>query len=149
MCRECQMGVAAAQLALADRRLVADGRLDPERIGVVFGSDYMLTLPDEFTAGDPHVVDADGQFEFRRWATEGMPQLSPLWLLKYLPNMPASHVAIYNDLRGPNNSLTLREAASNLAMGEAFRIIHRGHADMMVAGATGTPRPSDEARARA
>ena len=78
-----------------------------------------------------------------------MPQLTPLWLLKYLPNMPASHLAIYNDMRGPNNSLTLREASSNLAIGEAFRTIARGHADMMVAGATGTPRASDEARAHA
>jgi 3-oxoacyl-[acyl-carrier-protein] synthase II len=52
--------------------------------------------------------------------------------------MPASHIAIYNDLRGPNNSLTMREAASNLAIGEAFRTIQRGHADAMVAGATGT-----------
>ena len=67
-----------------------------------------------------------------------MAQLSPLWLLKYLPNMPASHIAIYNDYRGPNNSMTLREAASNLAVGEAFRVIQRGHADCMLAGATGT-----------
>jgi len=59
-------------------------------------------------------------------------------MLKYLPNMPASHIAIYNDLRGPNNSLTMREAASNLAIGEAFRTIRRGHANAMVAGATGT-----------
>ena len=67
-----------------------------------------------------------------------MPQITPLWLLKYLPNMPASHLAIYNDLRGPNNSITLREASANLALGEAFRTIARGHADVMVAGATGT-----------
>jgi 3-oxoacyl-[acyl-carrier-protein] synthase II len=64
--------------------------------------------------------------------------MTPLWMLKYLPNMPASHIAIYNDLRGPNNSLTMREAASNLAIGEAFRTIQRGHATAMVAGATGT-----------
>ena len=64
--------------------------------------------------------------------------MTPLWLLKYLPNMPASHVAIYNDMRGPNNSITLREASANLAVGEAFRTIQRGHADLMVAGATGT-----------
>ena len=67
-----------------------------------------------------------------------MPQVTPLWLLKYLPNMPASHVAIYNDLRGPNNSITLREASANAAVGEAFRTIVRGSADVMVAGATGT-----------
>ena len=64
--------------------------------------------------------------------------MAPLWMLKYLPNMPASHIAIYNDLRGPNNSLTMREAAGNLAIGEAFRTIQRGHANVMVAGATGT-----------
>jgi 3-oxoacyl-[acyl-carrier-protein] synthase II len=67
-----------------------------------------------------------------------MPKMSPLWLLKYLPNMPASHVAIYNDLRGPNNSLTLREAVPNVAVGEAYQAIARDRADVMIAGATGT-----------
>ncbi len=65
-------------------------------------------------------------------------KLYPLWLLKYLPNMPAAHVSILNDLQGPNNSVTLREASSNSAIGEAFRTIARGHADVMVTGATGT-----------
>ena len=52
--------------------------------------------------------------------------------------MPASHVAIYNDLRGPNNSLTLREAGANIAVGEASQIILRGDADAMLCGAAGT-----------
>ena len=86
----------------------------------------------------PQCLDAEGKFHFSRWGGEGMPKMSPLWLLKYLPNMPASHVAIYNDFRGPNNSLTLREAAANLAVGEAFQIIRRGNADAMLCGATGT-----------
>jgi 3-oxoacyl-[acyl-carrier-protein] synthase II len=64
--------------------------------------------------------------------------MSPLWLLKYLPNMPACHLAMYNDLRGPNNSLTLREASANVALVEACQTIVQGRADMMVAGATGT-----------
>jgi 3-oxoacyl-[acyl-carrier-protein] synthase II len=139
MCRECQMGVAAAQLALSDAGLVAgEGKFDPERTGCVFGADYMLTMPEEFSAGINRCRDASGAFEYDRWATDGMPQLSPLWLLKYLPNMPASHVAIYNDLRGPNNSITHREAAANLAISEAYRTILRGSADGMVVGATGT-----------
>ncbi|MEX2138508.1 MAG: beta-ketoacyl-[acyl-carrier-protein] synthase family protein [Pirellulales bacterium] len=137
MCREIQMGVAAAQLAIHDGRL-GSGSYLPERAGCVYGADYMLTLPEEFSAGIEKCRDPEGRFVYTRWATEGMPQLSPLWLLKYLPNMPASHVAIFNDLRGPNNSITLREAASNLAVGEAFRTIARGHADLMIAGATGT-----------
>ena len=108
----------------------------------------MLTAPDEFTSAMRVCAPEDRKFEFSRWASTGMAQLSPLWLLKYLPNMPASHIAIYNDYRGPNNSLTLREAASNLAVGEAFRVIQRGHADCMLAGTTGTRVPSDEGPAR-
>ncbi|HEV3021718.1 MAG TPA: beta-ketoacyl-[acyl-carrier-protein] synthase family protein, partial [Pirellulales bacterium] len=138
MCRESQMGVAASQRALNDAGLADSSQLDPDRSGIVFGSDYMLTLPDDFKAGIQRCVDEQGNFDFSRWASDGMPQVTPLWLLKYLPNMPASHVAIYNDLRGPNNSITLREAAANAAIGEAFRIIARGSADMMLAGATGT-----------
>jgi 3-oxoacyl-[acyl-carrier-protein] synthase II len=137
MCRECQMAVAAAQRALQDAGLTPD-KYDPCRTGVNFGSDYMLTLPDEFTEGILQCVGEDGQFDFARWAPEGMPKMSPLWLLKYLPNMPASHIAIYNDLRGPNNSLTHREASSNLAVAEAFQTIVRGQADIILAGATGT-----------
>ena len=139
MCRECQMGVAAAQLALADAGFaIGGGAYDPERSGCIFGADYMLTMPEEFSAGINRCRNPAGSFEYERWATEGMPQLSPLWLLKYLPNMPASHVAIYNDLRGPNNSITHREAAANLAIGEAYRTIVRGSAETMVVGATGT-----------
>jgi len=137
MCRESQMGVAAAQRALAAAG-IAPASLDPERCGVEFGSDYMLTKPDDFQEGIESCVNGSHAFEFARWAQEGLPKLSPLWLLKYLPNMPASHIAIYNDFRGPNNSLTLREAAGNLAVGEALRIIARDHAEVMVAGATGT-----------
>jgi 3-oxoacyl-[acyl-carrier-protein] synthase II len=137
MCRESQMAVAAAQRALHDAG-DASAHHPPERFGCVFGSDYMLTLPEDFTAGVAACRATDGSFDFNRWATDGMPLLNPLWLLKYLPNMPASHIAIYNDLRGPSNSLTLREAAGHLAVGEACVTIQRGMADIMVAGATGT-----------
>jgi 3-oxoacyl-[acyl-carrier-protein] synthase II len=111
--------------------------MDPESSGVVLGSDYMLTMPEDYSAGIK-TCTPNGEFEFTRWGNDGLGDMAPLWMLKYLPNMPASHIAIYNDLRGPNNSLTMREAAGNLAIGEAFRTIQRGHANMMVAGATGT-----------
>ncbi len=137
MCREIQMGVAVAQLAITDAKLPM-ASLNLERFGAVYGSDYMLTLPQEFTAGIRGCVGADGKFDFTQWAEHGLPAVEPLWLLKYLPNLPASHVAIFNDLRGPNNSLTMREASPNLAVAEAFCTIERGHADIMLAGATGT-----------
>lgn len=136
MCRETRMAVAAAQLAIADAGF-AEKPMDPESTGVVLGSDYMLTMPEDYAMGMKTCAPA-GEFEYAKWGKEGLGDMAPLWMLKYLPNMPASHIAIYNDLRGPNNSLTMREAAGNLAIGEAFRTIQRGHATMMVAGATGT-----------
>jgi 3-oxoacyl-[acyl-carrier-protein] synthase II len=137
MCRECQMGVAVAQLALADAAW-KPGDVDPERVGISFGSDYMLSAPEEFSEGIVSCLDEQGRFQFSRWGREGMTKMSPLWLLKYLPNMPASHLAIYNDFRGPNNSVTLREAAANAALGEAYQIILRGSAELMLVGSTGT-----------
>jgi 3-oxoacyl-[acyl-carrier-protein] synthase II len=117
---------------------LTQGKFDPERTGVVFGSDYMVSDPLEFADPVRQCVGSQGAFQFSRWALEGMPKMNPLWLLKYLPNMPAAHLAIYNDLRGPNNSLTQREASSNLAIGEAFRYIARDSADIIITGATGT-----------
>ncbi len=137
MCREIQMGVASAQHALSNAGLNPEV-YNPDRIGIVYGCDYILSHPQEFREGVRASLDEQGGFEFNNWAENGMPNLNPLWLLKYLPNMPASHIGIYNDLRGPSNSLTMREASSNLAIGEAICTIERGDADLMVSGATGT-----------
>ncbi|MEM9412254.1 MAG: beta-ketoacyl-[acyl-carrier-protein] synthase family protein [Planctomycetota bacterium] len=136
MCREIEMGVASAQLAIADAALSHE-HFEPERIGTLFGSDYIITEPGEFASGIKNCID-DNQFDFGRWGENGLNQVEPLWLLKYLPNMPASHVAIYNDFRGPSNSLTVREASSNMAIAEATTILKRGIAEAMVVGATGS-----------
>ena len=136
MCREIEMGVAAAQLALHQAGYNAEV-FDRDRTGVVFGCDYIMSDPEEYTDGIAACVN-EGDFEFKNWGPTGIPKVTPLWLLKYLPNMPASHVAIYNDLRGPNNSITLREASACAAIAEAVSTITRGHADALVVGATGT-----------
>src|SRR3954469_24297637 len=87
MCRECQMGVAAAQLALSDAGLVVGaGTYDPERSGCVFGADYMLTMPEEFSAGVNKCRDEDGTFDLDRWATDGLRELSPLGPRPACPN---------------------------------------------------------------
>ena len=147
MCRETMMAVSAAMQAVADAGYVAPeqgdpeqegGRMDPERSGVVFGSDYMLSPPDDLADGMNKCGAGDGEFRYSEWGQDGLREMSPLWMLKYLPNMPGSHIAIFNDLRGPNNSLTLREIAGVMAIREATQTIERGHADRMIAGATGT-----------
>ena len=137
MCREIEMGVAASQKALVHSGLPL-GSHDPDRTGVLFGCDYILTRPEEYSDGIANCRDEQGKFQIELWPTQGLPKVNPLWLLKYLPNMPNSHVAIYNDFRGPNNSLTVREASMSLAVAEAADIITRGRADVMLVGATGT-----------
>lgn len=137
MCREIQMGVAASQLCLADSQLSPEV-YDPHRFGTMFGSDYIITEPWEFNRSVQHCLDDEHRFDPNLWGEQGIGQIDPLWLLKYLPNMPASHVAIYNDLRGPSNSITVREASANLAVGEAATIIQRDIADQMLVGATGS-----------
>jgi 3-oxoacyl-[acyl-carrier-protein] synthase II len=136
MCRDTQMAIAAAQRGLADAGL-SESLPDSNRAGVVVGSDYMLSLPGDLLGAIRKCADT-GTFQFQRWGNDGLGETEPLWMLKYLPNMPASHIAIFNDLRGPNNSLTMREVAGVMSVGEAFRTIQRGHADLMIAGATGT-----------
>ncbi|MEK7756011.1 MAG: beta-ketoacyl synthase N-terminal-like domain-containing protein, partial [Planctomycetota bacterium] len=79
-------------------------------------------------------ADEQGRFDLRRWGAEGMSNLTPLWLLKFLPNMLACHVTIVHDAQAPSNTVTCAEASSHLAIGEAFRTIARGDADVCICG---------------
>jgi 3-oxoacyl-[acyl-carrier-protein] synthase II len=65
MCRETRMAVAAAQLALADAGF-AEVSPSPERSGVVLGSDYMLTVPEDYELG-MKTWSSGGEFDFGRW----------------------------------------------------------------------------------
>ncbi len=70
MCREMQIGIAAAQLALTNCKLPL-GSVNLDRVGCVYGSDYMLTLPQEFTSGIGNCLDEKGKFDFTNWAEKG------------------------------------------------------------------------------
>jgi 3-oxoacyl-[acyl-carrier-protein] synthase II len=140
MCREIQFGVSSAMLAIENAGLDL-AAIDHERFGVEFGANLMFSPPQVLK--DPCwlcVDEGDPEFHFKNdlWGTRGLSNLEPLWLLRYLPNMPACHIGISADARGPSNSITLNEASGNLAVSEAFHIITRGLADTMIAGTTGT-----------
>ena len=137
MNRETQMAVAAAQQAVAESGLSSAG-FDPERVGVCFGSGNAAVLPEDFLPAIQACTDDADQFDAGRWGIDGLPQVAPLWLLTCLSNMPACRIAIFNNLQGPNNSITQREASANLAVGEAMNLIADGEADAMIVGATGT-----------
>jgi len=139
MCREIQMGVASALLALQHAG-VDLGAINHERLGVEFGANLMLSAPDILETSCLNCCDPpeSTHFSFDRWGQVGLPSLEPLWLLRYLPNMPACHISISADARGPSNSLTMDDASAGCVLGEARRVLLRGHADILITGTTGT-----------
>jgi 3-oxoacyl-[acyl-carrier-protein] synthase II len=66
----------------------------------------------------------------------GPSRVSPFFFPMILPNMAAAQVAIALGARGPNSCVTTACAAANHAIGDAFKIIQRGDADVMIAGGT-------------
>jgi 3-oxoacyl-[acyl-carrier-protein] synthase II len=66
----------------------------------------------------------------------GPSRVSPFFFPMMLPNMTAGQVAIYLGARGPNSCVTTACAAATHAIGDAFKIIQRGDADVMIAGGT-------------
>jgi 3-oxoacyl-[acyl-carrier-protein] synthase II len=135
MSRDIQLGFAAADLAVADAGLVAGG-VEPTRFGVVFGGD-MIYADIEDLESTYRRATVGGGFDYHRWAEAIQQEVHPLWLLKHLPNMTASHVAIAHDARGPNNTIVLGDVSGLLAVAEAASVIRRGWADVMIAGGTG------------
>lgn len=135
MSREVQLAYASAHLAWEDSGLV-DTTVEPDRTGVVFGSE-MIT--GDFTELLPAIAacSESGGMDYDLWGPTFAKHIYPLWMLKNLPNMPACHVGIAIDARGPNNSIAQEEASGLLAIYEACNIIERGVTDLMVVGALG------------
>jgi 3-oxoacyl-[acyl-carrier-protein] synthase II len=138
MSREIQLGFAAAQMALADAGF-SPAVVAPERLGVVFGADTIYSELAEWLPVYRRAMEAD-TFIYDRWAPSVMSELYPLWLLKYLPNMAACHVAIAHDARAHNNSIVMAHVSSLLAVSEGMRTVERGRADMMIVGGASAMR---------
>jgi 3-oxoacyl-[acyl-carrier-protein] synthase II len=124
MARFTQVGVAAARLAIADAGLDV-AREDSTRIGVELGTGI---------GGFREMFDEMAAFEAR--GDKGPDRLSPFFTPKIIPNMAAGQIAIQFGLRGPNNTDVTACAASTQALGNAFRVLARGDADVMLAGGT-------------
>jgi len=114
MARSIELAVAGAQLALDDGR-VDKAKLDRTRFGIEFGAGLIATELDELAEAarvssncQPGVVDIE------KWGEQGISNIQPLWMLKYLPNMLACQVSILHDAQGPNNSVTEGDVGSLL-----------------------------------
>ncbi|MFC1758452.1 beta-ketoacyl-[acyl-carrier-protein] synthase family protein [Planctomycetota bacterium] len=136
MCREIQIAYAAAVMA-ADEAKLGELDIDRDRIGSVLGSQMLYSEVEEFHDLYKACVQENGRFRYESFG-ESLSSMNPLWMLKYLPNMPSCHIAIGLDARGPNNSIVLGDASCLLATIEAINCIRRGMADIMVCGGTGS-----------
>ncbi|HSU68058.1 MAG TPA: beta-ketoacyl-[acyl-carrier-protein] synthase family protein [Tepidisphaeraceae bacterium] len=142
MARDIELAVVAADDAFKDAGLQSKAytdtpTIDSTRFGCNIGAGLISADLNELTAA-MHTARDGNKLDLPRWGRDGMTQLTPLWLLKYLPNMLACHVTIIHGLKGPSNTITCADASSHLAIGEAFRTIQRGDADSAICGGAET-----------
>ncbi|HBI41784.1 MAG TPA: beta-ketoacyl-[acyl-carrier-protein] synthase II [Planctomycetales bacterium] len=133
MGRAARFGAAAAGMAVRDAGLDLE-KENPERLGVVMGSGMIPVDLSEVASLLAGACDENGKLHPDRLGRQGSHALFPLWLLKYLPNMTAAHISLIHNAQGPNNTVVTACAAGTQAVGEAFRLIGRGDADLMLAG---------------
>lgn len=145
MARDIELAVGAAGAAIADAKLLTKGSaggddadfkptIPGDRFGCHIGAGLIAAELNELTGALATSRKPDGSFDLQQWGSKGMENLTPLWLLKYLPNMLACHVTIIHDCRGPSNTITCAEASSMLSIGESMRVIERGAADACLSG---------------
>lgn len=121
MDRFIQMGVAAASLARKDANL-GESDVEPTRMGAVVGS----------AAGGFDTVEKN----FNTLMSKGPDRCSPFMVPMISANMASGWVSIKNNAMGPSSCAVTACATSASAIGEAYRILERGDADVMLAGGT-------------
>ena len=139
MARDIEVAVVAADLAFKDAGLTtrADAEnemsIEPGRLGCNVGAGLICCELDELGQAAKTSV-TDGKFDLGTWGDSGMQNLTPLWLLKYLPNMLSCHVTIIHGAEGPSNCITCGATSGILSIAEAARWIARNAADVAIAG---------------
>jgi 3-oxoacyl-[acyl-carrier-protein] synthase II len=135
MARTVELGVIGTQLAMQSAAL-AKGSIPPHRIGIEFASLMGATDLNDM-AGAAKKSSPDGTtVDMAVWGKDGLNEIQPVWMLKYLPNMPACHSTILYDMQGPSNTQIPGDSSGLVALAEAARIIRRGAADLMVVGSS-------------
>lgn len=114
-----QYAMAAASEAIASARL-QDAGIDKTRVGVIVSSGIggLTTF----------------EREFEKYAEKGVSRLSPFFIPMMISDMASGHISIQHEFKGPNYAITSACASSSHAVGECFRIIERGEAEIMVCG---------------
>lgn len=119
--RYAQFAVAAAKMAVEDAKLDLEAE-DCDRIGTFVGS------------GIGGIETMHGQYE--KLFDKGPSKISPFFIPMMIGNMAAGHVSIALGLKGPSSCVVTACATGTNNIGDAFRVLQRGDADVMVAGGT-------------
>ena len=119
MDRFAQFAIAGTQLALEDSGLDLDS-IDKRRVGVILGSGVggIETLEREHT----------------KLMERGAKRVSPFFIPMMISNMGPGQITMYYGFKGPSFTITTACASGNHAIGESFRMIQRGDADIIVTG---------------
>lgn len=117
MDRYTQFALAATRLAFDDAQIK---NIDSERTGVIVG------------AGIGGMNTLHNQYE--KLFSKGPSRISPFFIPMMIANMAAGNIAIAFKLQGPCECIVTACASGTNSIGDAFRVIQRGEADMMFAG---------------
>lgn len=112
---------------------------DPRRVGLYLGAgegvlDVANYIGSALAGWDSETSKVDGV----KWAAAALAHMQPAREIEQEPNMPLAHLAREFNARGPAYNCLTACAASTQAIGEAFSILQRGDADVMIAGGTHT-----------
>jgi 3-oxoacyl-[acyl-carrier-protein] synthase II len=114
-----QFAMVAAAEAVEDSGLDFSGE-DPFRCGVLIGSGI----------GGLHEIEA----QFERLLAKGPGRVSAFLVPKLMANAASALVSIRYGLKGPNVAVVSACASATNSIGDAFKVIQRGEADVMVTG---------------
>jgi 3-oxoacyl-[acyl-carrier-protein] synthase II len=121
MDRFIHLALAAAQMAVDDSGLKITGA-NAERFGVIVGAG-MGGLP---AIERYHEV----------YLEKGPRRISPFFIPMLIINMASGHISMRFGAKGPNSAAVTACATGSHSIGDSFRIIQRGDADVMIAGGT-------------
>lgn len=138
MYRNVRLGMAAAKVAFQDSGLDRD-EIDPVRFGAFVGSGGcgFDEGPDNKDMAEVIKVSWNEEmknFDSRKFGIEGVERLYPLWLLKTLCNNVFCYISIYYNAQGVNDNVVNSFVGGSQAVGDGFKAIRRGDADVAFAG---------------
>lgn len=121
MDRFIHFAMATAEMALQDAQLKISPEV-AERIGIVIGSGL----------GGLPVIEAYHKVLLEK----GWKRITPFFIPMVIANLAGGQIAIKYGIKGPNIAISTACASGNHSIGEAYRIIQYGDADIMIAGGT-------------